>query len=168
MSSISRQPNDKPVDAAAWAALLRVHALLVPLFDRQLRDAADLPLPWYDVLLELHAAPDRQLRMSDLGERVVLSRSRVSRVVDELVASGLVRREANPDDQRSALATLTNTGERKFRKAAPIYRAAIARHFTDHLDGDSEVVARALERVLAAESSRPLISIRPAPDRSGP
>src|SRR6476659_3762735 len=76
--------------ADAWGALLRVHAAVVPMLDRELQAARRLPLAWYDVLLELNAAPDRRLRMSDLGERVVLSRTRVSRIVDELVAGGLV------------------------------------------------------------------------------
>lgn len=152
---MSSSGPSRPDSTAAWAALLRVHAVLVPLLDRQLREAVDLPLAWYDILLELHAAPGRQLRMSDLGEQVVLSRTRVSRVVDELAAARLVRRQANPDDQRSALATLTNAGARRLRRAAPVYRAAIAHHFTDHLSDDSAVVARALQRVLAAESVLP-------------
>ena len=59
------------------------------------------------MLLELSAARDGRLTMSQLGERVVLSRSRVSRVVDELIRADLVRREANPDDARSAYAVLT-------------------------------------------------------------
>src|SRR5262245_34856732 len=115
--------------SAAWAALLRVHAALVPRLDRELRQAAGMPLAWYDVLLELHAAPGGRLRMSDLGERVVLSRTRVSRVVDELVDAGLVLREANPHDGRSALATLTQAGGRRFRGAAPAYLIGNARHF---------------------------------------
>ena len=81
--------------ADAWGALLRVHATLVPRLDRELQAAHQLPLAWYDVLLELNSAPDRRLRMSELGERVMLSRTRVSRLVDEMSAAGLVRREAN-------------------------------------------------------------------------
>ncbi|HKA68563.1 MAG TPA: MarR family transcriptional regulator [Actinomycetes bacterium] len=139
---------------SAWAALLRVHAALVPRLDRELRTAVDVPLAWYDVLLELYAAPNRQLRMSDLGERVVLSRSRVSRVVDELVSAGLVRREVNPGDGRSALATLTDAGRARFRAAAPVYLDGIERHFTRQLTvRERETIARALDRVLAADAN---------------
>src|SRR5918994_6126227 len=97
----------------AWAAVLRVHARLVPRLDREMQAATGLPLAWYDVLLELHSAGDR-LRMSELGERVVLSRTRVSRIVDELERDGLVVREANPEDGRSSHALLTDEGRRRF------------------------------------------------------
>src|SRR4051794_1672743 len=110
----SSQPK---LAADAWGALLQVHAALVPRLDRRLRQRAGLPLNWYDVLLELQAAPDRQLTMSQLSERVVLSRTRVSRVVDELATAGYVRRETNPSDARSAFTVLTDAGLRRFRKA---------------------------------------------------
>jgi len=142
--------------SAAWAALLRVHAALVPRLDRELRQAAGMPLAWYDVLLELHAAPEARLRMSDLGERVVLSRTRVSRVVDELVDAGLVLRETNPRDGRSALATLTKAGARRLRAAAPVYLDGIDRHFTQHLtDPEQKAITRGLNRVLAGDPIPP-------------
>lgn len=115
--------------AAGWGAVLQVHASLVPALDRQLRTETALPLSWYDVLLELANAPDRRLTMGELGERVVLSRSRASRVVDELVAAGLVGREPNPADARSAFAVLTPAGRERFRAAAPVYLRAIERTF---------------------------------------
>src|SRR4051812_9820606 len=113
----------------AWAALLQVHAGLVPVLDRELRDRVRLPLTWYDVLLELAAAQDRRLTMSELADRVVLSRTRVSRVVDELARDGLVRREAHPQDARSAYAALTPEGLARFKEAAPVYVAGIERQF---------------------------------------
>ena len=106
-----------------------MHAALVPPLDRELQAAHRLPLAWYDVLLELNYGPDRRLRMSELGERVTLSRTRVSRLVDEMSAAGLVRREANPDDRRSAYAVLTTKGRNVFRQAAPTYLAGIDEHF---------------------------------------
>jgi DNA-binding MarR family transcriptional regulator len=134
--------------ADAWGALLQVHAAVVPLLDRQLRSEAGLPLSWYDVLLELQAAPRHRLTMSELGDRVVLSRTRVSRVVDELSREGLVRREANPDDARSAFATLTDAGLDRFRVAAPIYVRAIQQEFSGCLDdGDLRTLADVLGRV---------------------
>jgi DNA-binding MarR family transcriptional regulator len=107
----------------AWAALLRVHALLVPEFDREMHAASGLPLTWYDVLLELQWAGE-PLRMTDLGERVVLSRTRVSRIVDELAEAGLVSRETNPEDGRSSFVRMTDDGRAKFRQAAKVYREA--------------------------------------------
>jgi DNA-binding MarR family transcriptional regulator len=136
----------------AWAALLQVHAALVPRLDRALQQAARLPLSWYDVLLELAAVPDGRLTMGELAQRVVLSRTRVSRIVDELVAGGLVCREDNPDDGRSAFAVLTADGLARYRAAAPHYLASIEREFASGLtDGELGAVAAALRTVLAQQ-----------------
>ena len=138
----------KKLAADAWGALLQVHAELVPILDKQLRARAALPLAWYDVLLELSAAADRQLTMTELSERVVLSRTRISRVVDELTDAGLVRRQANPTDARSAFAVLTSEGLERFRQAAPIYLSGIEQQFAAALsDNDLRVVGSALARV---------------------
>jgi DNA-binding MarR family transcriptional regulator len=139
--------------AETWGALLKVHAALVPRLDRELQDAHGLPLTWYDVLLELNAAPERRLTMGQLGSVAAVSRTRVSRVVDELVRAGLVAREPNPDDGRSAFAALTPAGRTALRKAAPTYVAAVQREFADHLTArEAEVLAGALRKVLAADA----------------
>lgn len=108
-----------------WSALLRLHAGLVPVIDAELIGATGIPLGWYDVMLELYEAPDRRMRMTELGEAAVLSRSRVSRVVDELERQGHLRRLPNPDDRRSSYAELTTQGAAAFRKAAPVYLSAV-------------------------------------------
>jgi DNA-binding MarR family transcriptional regulator len=137
--------------ADTWGALLKVHAALVPRLDRELQETHGLPLTWYDVLLELNTAPERRLTMGQLGSVAAVSRTRVSRVVDELVRAGLVTREPNPDDGRSAFATLTPAGRAALRKAAPTYVAAVHREFVDHLTArEAAVVAGALRKVLAA------------------
>jgi DNA-binding MarR family transcriptional regulator len=133
----------------AWAALLQVHATLVPRLDRALQLAAGLPLSWYDVLLELAAAPGRRLTMSELAERVVLSRTRVSRIVDELVTAGLLCREGNPDDGRSAFAVMTADGLARYRSAAPHYIASIEREFAVGLtDAELGSITKALRKVV--------------------
>jgi DNA-binding MarR family transcriptional regulator len=119
--------------------------------DAELQAAHNLPLTWYDVLLELNAAHNRQLTMSELGRVAVVSRTRVSRVVDELVRSGLVERIANPADRRSAFARITPAGRARLRAAAPTYLAGIDRHFTSQLtEREAATVASALEKVLRA------------------
>jgi DNA-binding MarR family transcriptional regulator len=135
----------------AWAALLRVHAAVVPQLERALAPTG-LPLSWYDVLLVLNAAPERRLRMTELGTQAVLSRERVSRVVGELERAGLARREPNPADGRSSFAVVTTEGRSRLRAAAPTYLAAVERHYASHLsDQEIRVLTRALGRVLAAE-----------------
>jgi DNA-binding MarR family transcriptional regulator len=135
--------------ADAWGALLRVHAAVVPMLDKELQAARRLPLAWYDVLLELNSAPGRRLRMGDLGDRVTLSRTRVSRLVDELATAGLVTREANPDDRRSAYAVLTAQGRTALRGAAPVYLGGIRDHFADILSAQElRTITTALDRVI--------------------
>ena len=91
--------------------------------------------------------------MGELGQRVVLSRTRVSRIVDELAGAGLVRKESNPSDGRSSYAVLTNEGLAAYRAAAPVYLAGIEREFAGSLtDADLTAVATALSKVL----NRPL------------
>ena len=139
--------------ADTWGALLKVHAALVPRFDRELQETHGLPLTWYDVLLELNGAPQRRLTMGQLGSVAAVSRTRVSRVVDELVRAGLVTREPNPEDGRSAFAALSPAGRAVLRKAAPTYVAAVRRVFTDHLTAhESQSVASALRKVLDASA----------------
>ena len=134
-----------------WGALLKVHAALVPRLDRELQETHGLPLTWYDVLLELNTAPERRLTMGQLGSVAAVSRTRVSRIVEELVRAGLVAREPNPEDGRSAFAVLTTAGRAALRKAAPTYVAAVQREFSDHLTaGEAEILAGALRKVLAA------------------
>ena len=125
-AGVASRPEDPAVDA--WRGLLVAHSRLVPAVEADLRAAGQVPLSWYDVLLELNAAPERRLRMSELGLRVVLSRTRVSRIMDELAAAGLAERQADQADGRSSFAVLTAAGRDALRRAWPVYRDAIRRH----------------------------------------
>src|SRR5579863_9349215 len=122
-----------------------------PSWSRASTPSCSASLAWYDVLLELNAAPEQQLRMFDLGEAVVLSRTRVSRVVDDLVGAGYVERVPNPIDRRSAFARLTPAGRKAFRKAAPLYLDLIRRHFGSRLDrGDAKTLRNLLYKIVTA------------------
>ena len=137
----------------AWAALLRAHAAVVGRLERELQHERGLALSWYDVLLSLFRAPPPGLRMQDLAEAVVLSRTRVSRVVDEMEAAGLVERTPNPADGRSTIVVITSKGRRQFRAAAPVYLRGIAEHFTGLLTAaELECVATALGKVVTAHA----------------
>ncbi len=123
--------------------------------ERDLDAAGMIPLPWYDVLLELNAAPGRQLRMQELGLRTVVSRTRVSRIVSELEDHGLVARAGDPADGRAALATITAAGRQALRKAAPVYLAGIDNHFNRYLtSGQQDAIAAALQRVVDAHAEQ--------------
>lgn len=141
----------------AWRAVLLAQHRVVRAIEQDLVEAGKVPLTSYDVLLELDVAEGKCLRMQDLGERVVLSRSRVSRLVDELEKQGLVERRPDPDDGRATLACLTSEGRRAFRRAAPVYLAGIERHFTRHLSPTEQAaIACGLQRVVdAADADSP-------------
>lgn len=133
----------------AWSALLRLHAALVPALDDDLQRVG-MPLNWYDVLLELSSAPPEGMRMAELGESVVLSRSRVSRVVDDLERAGLVRRVPNPEDRRSSFAVMTQKGRNEFRKVAPTYLDSIRRRLGANVTArDARTLRRLLETAIA-------------------
>lgn len=137
---------------ATWAALLRAHAAVVRRLEDHLAQTKGLPLSWYDVLLELEHAPGRRLRMQELGNRAVLSRSRVSRIVDELEAAGLAERAPDPDDRRGAFAVLTPAGRSRLRRAAPAYLRGIDEHFTSRLsDRELSTIRAACERLIEAD-----------------
>lgn len=135
---------------AAWRALLRAQNVVLRAIEADMSRAGVVQLTWYDVLLELNAADGRRLRMQDLASRTVLSRTRVSRLVDDLVADGLVSRQPDPDDGRAAFAVLTPSGRAALKRAAPVYLGGIERHFADHLTAkERRQVADALGKVVA-------------------
>ncbi len=151
---MSQSPPAADVGLEAWELLLRVHAALIPVFNEALESKAQLPLSWYDVLLELARAPEKRLRMSDLGDRVVLSRSQVSRIVDEMVRAGLTEKSSDPHDARSTLAALTPAGSEAFRRAAAIYLGVIDEHFSKHLAAAQlRAIVAGLRTVLQAHDS---------------
>lgn len=130
----------------AWQALLHAYHDVIRTLDRELRDEHDLTLASYDVLVRLARAPDRSLRMTELSQRVLITPSGVTRMVDGLVERGLVRRRRAKDDGRVALASLTAEGLRTARAAARTHLRGIKEHFTGKLSGaDLDAVASALE-----------------------
>lgn len=144
----------RPDDTAAWRALLLAHSRALTAIEADMEAAGTIPLTWYDVLLELRQEP-KGLRMQELGDRVVLSRTRVSRLVDELEARGLVERRPDPVDGRATIASITGAGEDAFRATAPLYLAKIEEHFTRHLTATQQrAIATGLERVVAAHDDR--------------
>ena len=121
-------------ELAAWAGLLSAHRRLVLVLDAELEQATGLSLGDYDVLIQLAHAPEGRLRMSDLAEAVLLTRSGLTRLVDRLQERGLVERVRCPGDGRGLNAVLTDTGRERLQEAAPHHLAGVRRHFLDRLD----------------------------------
>ena len=103
----------------------------------------------YDVLVQLAAVPDRQLRMSELAERLLLSRSGATRLIDRLEASGQVERVSCESDRRGQWATLTASGLERLRAAWPTHQRGIQDHFLAPIPPrERDALQRALERLL--------------------
>jgi DNA-binding MarR family transcriptional regulator len=131
---------------AAWRAFLRAHAALVGTLERELAREG-LPIAFYDVLVQLSDAGGR-LRMRELANGVLLSRSGLTRLIDRMEQAGYVRREQCPDDRRGAFAAITPTGRRVLRQARPVHARGISEHFARHLTRqEADVLTGALERV---------------------
>ncbi|MFO7960986.1 MAG: MarR family transcriptional regulator [Nitriliruptoraceae bacterium] len=134
-----------PAQLAAWRTFLEAHALTVDNLARELRELEDLPLAWYDVLVQLHEVPDGRLRMQELADAVLLSKSGVTRLVDRMERAGLVERARCTDDRRGTFARLTTAGRQRLRETAPTHLRGVAEHFASLLDDEEAAV---LERLL--------------------
>jgi DNA-binding MarR family transcriptional regulator len=121
-------------ELAAWRGMLQVHARVTRALDVQMRAEHGMSVSAYEVLLFLAEAPDHRLRMSDIADRVLLSRSGCTRLIDRLAALGYVKRSAAETDGRGAFATLTDAGLATFQAAQRTHRAGVRRYFLDHLD----------------------------------
>ena len=118
----------------AWRSFLLAHAQVVRELERELQDEQQLALTDYDVLVQLAAAAgEHRLRMSELADRLLLSRSGATRLVDRMVAGGLVERASCESDRRGQWASLTDEGLRRLRAASPTHLRGVKRHFLDRL-----------------------------------
>ena len=137
-----------PVELDAWRSFLRAHAKVTRVLDAELAAECDLPLGSYEVLLHLNEAPERRLRMTDLADRVLLSRSGLTRLVDRLERDGLIQRQSCPSDLRGTNAVLTDAGYERLRAAAPIHLRGVREHMVDLLTPEEiAVLAAAMGRV---------------------
>jgi len=114
-----------PDQQQVWRSWIATVRLLDEALDRQMRHDSDLPLADYVLLMSLSEAPDRQMRMSELAELTVYSRSRLSHAIDRLEGLGWVERAQCPDDGRGTLARLTDAGFEVLAAAAPGHATAV-------------------------------------------
>lgn len=132
-------PGLTTAELTAWRTFLRAHATVLRRLEAELVAEHDLPLASYDVLVQLSEAPDRRLRMTELADRVLLSRSGLTRLADRLARDGLLQREACPSDARGTLAVLTDAGLQRLRAAWPTHLRGVAEHVTGRLSPDEVV-----------------------------
>jgi DNA-binding MarR family transcriptional regulator len=149
----------RPLNArelGAWRGLLRTHAALVKRLDAELEAAHGLALTSYEVLLYLSHAEGRRMRMCDVAESVLLSRSGLTRLVDRLEREGLVERVSCAADARGAYARLTGQGLGRLREAQNTHLDGVREHFLRHFAEDElDVLAEAWSRIAGATPEQP-------------
>jgi DNA-binding MarR family transcriptional regulator len=129
--------------------MLHANAALAAILGDELEREHGLPIAWYDVLLKLNEAGGR-MRMHELAEAVLLSKSGLSRLVDRMAVARLVCREQCPSDRRGFLAVLTPEGKSALQKAAPTHLRGIDAHFASMVDEREAAVLREVsDRLLA-------------------
>jgi DNA-binding MarR family transcriptional regulator len=128
-----------PHELAAWRGLLEVHARVTQRLDAQMQAEHGLSLSAYEVLMFLDDAPEHRMRMSEIADRVLLSRSGCTRLVDRLGEQGYVTRCAATSDGRGLYAQLTEAGLAKISAARATHREGIRRCFLDHLTATDQI-----------------------------
>nr|WP_231500135.1 MarR family transcriptional regulator [Saccharothrix sp. NRRL B-16314] len=135
-----------------WRSFLRAHARLTRILEAELIAEQRLSLAAYDVLVQLADAPLYRLRMTELADAVLLSRSGVTRLVDRLERAGLVLRERADGDGRGVVAVLTAQGLDRLRTASGTHLTGVARHFAEAFDhSELESFGRTCDRLGTAE-----------------
>jgi len=141
-------------ELGAWRGLLRFHAGMTKPLDAELVREHGLPLSSYEVLLFLADALDGRLRMSELADGVLLSRSGLTRLVDRMEGDGLLRRERCEDDARGYHALITDKGRELFGRARRTHLDGVRKRFLSHLSPDElRTLARLWEKVAPGAAS---------------
>ena len=122
------------IEEPAWRALARFFVVAPRLLDEDLQRGAHISLSAYTILLHLSEAPGRALRMTELANRAYLSGSRTTRLVDELIADGLVAKERNAADGRGFDVTLTEEGLTALQRAYPVHLRSVRARVLNHVD----------------------------------
>jgi DNA-binding MarR family transcriptional regulator len=154
-------------ELAVWRGFLRVHAALAKQLDAELEAAHGLPLSSYDVLINLQRAPGRRLRMADLADRALLSRSGMTRLVDRLERQGLLVRDTCVSDARGCFAVLTDEGDALLAKARPTHLAGVRERFLAHFsEEDFARFAEVWEAMVPGSTASGPVVGAPAPAAS--
>src|SRR3954469_21092398 len=139
----------------AWRGYRRMRRLLDLELARELTQDAGLSEPDYDVLSDLSETPDQRLRLSELADRMLWSRSRLSHHISRMQQRGLVSREECPSDGRGSVVVLTAAGRAAIEAAAPGHVAAVRRHLIDLLSPEEiDALGALTQRVVDRLSGR--------------
>ncbi|MEO0444476.1 MAG: MarR family transcriptional regulator [Verrucomicrobiota bacterium] len=133
----------------AWRRFITAHGVVFQKLDAELKAAGQVSYDWYDVLMAIHEAEERQLKMSQLAEFTLLSQSGMTRRVHRMEAAGLIERHADPEDGRSVIVTLTASGQEAIRNAWAVYEQFIASVFESSLsEQEAQVLWNVFDRII--------------------
>ena len=133
----------------AWRSFLEAHSAVMKVLERELLEEHGFPLTWYDVLVHLSEAADNKMQHQALAESLLLSRSGITRLVDRMVAAGLVRRESSAEDRRVSYVVLTEQGRNILDLASPGHIRNVIDHFVQYLkDDEASVLISFFSRLL--------------------
>ncbi len=139
----------------AWRAIRELTNAFLGLLDRELEAGAQISVREYQALLLLANGDPRGIRMADLANRIVLSRSAITALVDRIQGEGLVERTPDPADRRGTLVIPTSAGRRRFETAMAIHDRVIADHFSSQMSGgEAGLILAVLGRVAASAHLR--------------
>ena len=133
----------------AWRGFLFAHAKVVRALEADLIEQHDLPLTWFDLLSRIKQAPGQRLRMHQLEEASLFTRSGITGLADRLEKAGLVRRERSAEDRRGVYLAITQAGTDKIDKVWPDHQLSIQKHFGQYLDPKgAKALQAATEKIL--------------------
>ncbi len=164
VSSSAPPPDPAPdtatrwLDAAeqeAWRAWMYSSQLLQAQLDRELTRETGISMTYYEILVQLSEAPDHRMRMSQLAEQCLSSRSRLSHAVARLEERGWIRRQVCPEDGRGQLAVLTDEGFAALEAAAPVHVESVRQHLFDQLSPEQVAALRDIGETLLRHLSPP-------------
>ena len=147
-------PSPDDPGMLAWRMFLTAHSTVIRKLEAELEDRESMALSDFDVLVQLHLAGGT-LRMRDLADSVLLSRSGMTRRVDRLEAAGFVERAACETDRRGSMAHLTDAGRDRLHRALPVHIQGIEDHFLAPLGSDDLAAIRATLAKLVPPERRP-------------
>lgn len=150
--------SPEPEKVKAWIGIMTTFDAVMRALESDMSEHHDLPITWFDVLNRLDQGGGR-LRLFELEQGSVFTRSGMTRLCDRIEAAGLIRRERSDEDRRGVYLAITETGRGKLAEVWPDHRRAIQEHFAQHIDlDDARAVLVATSKVLTGEHRTAVLS----------
>lgn len=140
--------NHNDAQLRAWRSLLGLHMELTSLFEAEFQEQGEIDLSTYDALLHVYEAGPEGIRMTDLSQRLMITKSGLTTRIDHLEEEGLLRRVPDPTDRRAIRVALTVEGNDLFRSAAKVHLASIENNFSRHItDDEAQLIIDIVDRI---------------------